>query len=168
MWYYTLPLQPSHKTKHKKIPLWKLGCGTQVPLFPNSFSCTCSLQWVRSGGGLWLLLHSQSWTLLWTPWVSAVALCHGALTALDLEEQQFIDVVDVRVAQLRALGGSWQFSCPKCDHTVKPWDLLGKKNQPNKPVSSCCVARPLTQTLNLCGCNIDTLLAHSFKPKQWR
>ena len=57
---------------------------------PNSFICKRSLQWVRSGSGLWRLLHHQSWTLTKTPLGSpAVALSHGDPAAMVLQDQSF-------------------------------------------------------------------------------
>jgi hypothetical protein len=62
--------------------------------------------------GLWLLLLYQSWILTRTPLRHpVVALCHGDLAALDLQDRpllaflQFTDWVDVWVGQLK---GEWK------------------------------------------------------------
>jgi hypothetical protein len=56
-----------------------------------------------------------------------------------------------------------------------PWDcvIYGTKQQQQKqnnkiPASSCGVAQPLAYTFNPSGRNIDTSLAHTFNPQQWR
>ena len=78
------------------------------------YSWQCVFGLVR---GLWLLLHYQCWMLTGTLFGYLVAgQCHGDPVALVLQDwlldmlQQFINVVDVGVGQLKALdlglGGS--------------------------------------------------------------
>lgn len=91
------------------------GVSHNLLFCPNSFTCGCSFQWVTElVWGFCLLLRYQYWILTSTP---LRILCPGDPAALLLQAwslhllQQFLDRVDVRVNQLKALylslDGTW-------------------------------------------------------------
>ena len=96
---FPIPLYPP-STLATYVPIEKYHCGScsvsqcipqYTPFCSYIFTCKCSLQWATGLiWGFWFLLHYQYWILTRTTLEgTVVALCHGGLVALDLQDWPF-------------------------------------------------------------------------------